>query len=95
MHHSSRLPLVRSRYVRHPATGAEVHGDIARFLAGDPSAGQFMTGGFPIYMFALPAAAMAIAHTARPENRKMVKGMMISVALTSFVRVTIAYGRSL
>lgn len=28
---------------------------------------------------------MAIAHTARPENRKMVKGMMISVALTSFV----------
>ncbi|MFJ6940327.1 PTS transporter subunit EIIC [Streptomyces sp. NPDC101132] len=86
MHHFfSFFPWFEAGSYTNPATGVEVHGDIARFLAGDPSAGQFMTGGFPIYMFALPAAAMAIAHTARPENRTVVRGMMISVALTSFV----------
>ncbi|MEU7067108.1 PTS transporter subunit EIIC [Streptomyces sp. NPDC046161] len=60
-------------------------GDIARFLAGDPNAGQFMTGFFPIMMFALPAACLAIVHCARPERRKVVGGMMVSLALTSFV----------
>ncbi|MFD7627834.1 PTS transporter subunit EIIC [Streptomyces sp. NPDC059851] len=60
-------------------------GDIARFLAGDPTAGQFMTGFFPIMMFALPAACLAIVHCARPERRKAVGGMMFSLALTSFV----------
>jgi PTS system N-acetylglucosamine-specific IIC component len=61
------------------------NGDIARFLAGDPTAGQFMTGFFPIMMFGLPAACLAIVHCARPERRKVVGGMMFSVALTSFV----------
>ncbi|MFE5088932.1 PTS transporter subunit EIIC [Streptomyces sp. NPDC056638] len=61
------------------------HGDIARFLAGDPQAGQFMTGFFPIMMFALPAACLAMVHCARPERRKVVGGMMFSLALTSFV----------
>ncbi|WP_026328748.1 PTS transporter subunit EIIC [Streptomyces sulphureus] len=65
--------------------GTEVHGDINRFLAGDPSAGQFLSGFFPIMMFALPAAALAITHAARPERRKEVGGLMLSVALTSFV----------
>ncbi|MEV8289321.1 MULTISPECIES: PTS transporter subunit EIIC [Streptomyces] len=60
-------------------------GDIARFLAGDPTAGQFMTGFFPIMMFALPAACLAIYHCARPERRKIVGGMMLSLALTAFV----------
>ncbi|MGW7361421.1 PTS transporter subunit EIIC [Streptomyces sp. NPDC054802] len=60
-------------------------GDIARFLEGDPTAGQFMTGFFPIMMFALPAACLAIVHCARPERRKVVGGMMFSLALTSFV----------
>ncbi|OIK23203.1 PTS transporter subunit EIIC [Streptomyces malaysiense] len=60
-------------------------GDIARFLAGDPTAGQFMTGFFPIMMFGLPAACLAIVHCARPERRKVVGGMMLSLALTSFV----------
>lgn len=44
-----------------------------------------MTGFFPIMMFALPAAALAITHCARPERRKVVGGMMMSLALTSFV----------
>ncbi|WP_329243666.1 PTS transporter subunit EIIC [Streptomyces canus] len=67
------------------AAGQVVHGDYSRFLAGDPTAGMFMSGFFPIMMFGLPAAAMAIAHTARPERRKAVTGMMVSLALTSFV----------
>ncbi len=67
------------------SSGEVVHGDIARFFAGDPSAGTFMTGFFPIMMFALPAAALAIWQEARPENRKVVGGVMLSVALTSFL----------
>jgi N-acetylglucosamine PTS system EIICBA or EIICB component len=62
-----------------------VHGDLNRFFAGDPSAGTFMTGFFPIMMFALPAAAMAIWHEARPAQRKVVGGIMLSTALTAFV----------
>ncbi|MFE5729456.1 PTS transporter subunit EIIC [Streptomyces sp. NPDC056528] len=65
--------------------GVDYHGDIARFLHGDPTAGQFMTGFFPIMMFALPAACLAITHCARPERRKVVGGMMFSLAATAFV----------
>ncbi|GAA2958021.1 PTS transporter subunit EIIC [Streptomyces enissocaesilis] len=65
--------------------GKVVQGDLTRFFAEDPSAGQFMSGFFPIMMFGLPAAALAIAHCARPERRKEVTGLMVSVALTSFV----------
>ena len=60
-------------------------GDIARFFAGDPSAGGYMTGFFPIMMFGLPAAAFAIIATAKPEKRKAVSGMFIGLALTSFL----------
>ncbi|MFE1315777.1 PTS transporter subunit EIIC [Streptomyces sp. NPDC058755] len=65
--------------------GKVVHGDINMFLAGDPNAGQFTSGFFPIMMFALPAAALAMTHCARPNRRKEVGGLMLSVALTSFV----------
>ncbi|MGP4008778.1 PTS transporter subunit EIIC [Streptomyces sp. 4N124] len=65
--------------------GEVVHGDINMFLAGDPDAGQFTSGFFPIMMFALPAAALAITHCAKPSRRKEVGGLMLSVALTSFV----------
>lgn len=44
-----------------------------------------MAGFYPIMMFGLPAAALAITHCARPEHRKRVAGLMFSVALTSFV----------
>jgi PTS system N-acetylglucosamine-specific IIC component len=60
-------------------------GDLHRFFAGDPHAGGFMTGFFPIMMFALPAACLAIIHTARPERRKAIAGIMGSAALTSFL----------
>ncbi|MBK3521210.1 MULTISPECIES: PTS transporter subunit EIIC [Streptomyces] len=65
--------------------GTVVHGDINMFLQGDPNAGQFTSGFFPVMMFALPAAALAITHCARPERRKETGGLMLSVALTSFV----------
>ena len=66
--------------------GGEVYrGDIARFLNGDPTAGAYMTGFFPIMMFALPAAALAIYHEATPGRRKLVGGVMLSAALTSFL----------
>jgi len=65
--------------------GVVYHGDIARFLHHDPTAGAFMTGFFPIMMFALPAAALAIWQEARPAHRKAVGGIMLSAALTSFL----------
>lgn len=67
------------------ADGEVWHGDIARFLHGDPTAGTFMTGFFPIMMFALPAAALAIVHTSKAKNRKVIAGIMGSAALVSFV----------
>jgi PTS system N-acetylglucosamine-specific IIC component len=67
------------------ADGTVANGDIFRFLAGDPTAGTFLTGFFPIMMFALPAAALAIIHTSKPKNRKVVAGIMGSAALVSFV----------
>lgn len=67
------------------ANGDVWHGDIARFLHGDPTAGTFMTGFFPIMMFALPAAALAIVHTSKAKNRKVVAGIMGSAALVSFI----------
>ncbi|WP_138735911.1 PTS transporter subunit EIIC [Modestobacter excelsi] len=62
-----------------------VHGDLNRFFEGDPTAGTFMTGFFPVMMFALPAAAIAIWHEAKPEQRKIVGGIMLSTALTAFL----------
>ena len=67
-----------------PATGNVVHGEIARFIAGDPTAGH-MTGGYLFKMWGLPAAAFAMWRAARPENRAKVGGIMISAALTSFL----------
>lgn len=67
------------------ASGKVWSGDIARFLHGDPTAGTFMTGFFPIMMFALPAAALAFVHTAKPGKRKVIAGIMGSAALVSFV----------
>ncbi|MFP7233072.1 glucose-specific PTS transporter subunit IIBC [Bacillus subtilis] len=68
-----------------PSTGSTVTGDLTRFFAGDPTAGRFMMGDFPYMIFCLPAVALAIIHTARPEKKKMISGVMISAALTSML----------
>ena len=60
-------------------------GDLGRFFAGDPNAGAFMSGFFPVMMFGLPAACLAMYHEARPERRKAVGGMLFSLAFTSFL----------
>jgi PTS system N-acetylglucosamine-specific IIC component len=62
-----------------------VTGDLKRFFAGDPAAGMFMAGFFPVMMFGLPAACLAMYHTARPERRRAVSGLLLSMALTSFL----------
>ena len=61
-----------------------MHGEIARFIAGDPTAGN-MTGGYLFKMWGLPAAALAMWRAARPEQRAKVGGIMISAALTAFL----------
>jgi len=68
-----------------PATGKEVVGDLNRFFAGDRTAGLFMTGWFPIMMFGLPAACLAMWKTAKGAGRRMVAGVLWTAALTSFV----------
>jgi PTS system D-glucosamine-specific IIC component len=65
--------------------GIVYKGDQARFFAGDPTAGTFMSGKFPFMIFGLPAAALAIYQEARPEKKKVVGGIMLSAALTSFL----------
>jgi PTS system N-acetylglucosamine-specific IIC component len=60
-------------------------GDLNRFFAGDPSAGAFMSGFFPVMMFGLPAACLAMYHAAEPKRRVAVAGLLMSLALTSFL----------
>ncbi|SDC56521.1 glucose-specific PTS transporter subunit IIBC [Shouchella lonarensis] len=72
------------------AAGDIVRGDQTIFFAqirdgAELTAGTFMAGKFPFMMFGLPAAALAIYHCARPENKKVVAGIMASAALTSFL----------
>jgi N-acetylglucosamine PTS system EIICBA or EIICB component len=62
-----------------------VTGDLKRFFAGDPSAGAFMAGFFPVMMFGLPAACLAMYHTALPDRRRAVGGLLGSIALTSIL----------
>ncbi|MGD6831144.1 glucose-specific PTS transporter subunit IIBC [Sutcliffiella halmapala] len=72
------------------AAGEIVRGDQRIFMeqvkdGAELTAGTFMTGKFPFMMFGLPAAALAIYHCARPEQKKYVAGIMGSAALTSFL----------
>ncbi|KZL22779.1 PTS glucose transporter subunit IIBC [Pseudovibrio sp. WM33] len=85
LHHIWNVPFFfeAGSYID-PATGQAVTGEIQRYLAGDPTAGN-MAGGYLFKMWGLPAAALAIWHCAKPENRTMVGGIMISAALTSFL----------
>lgn len=68
--------------------------DIPNFLAGQQSidagkavvgiTGRYQAGFFPIMMFGLPGAALAIYHCARPENRTKVAGLMLAAAFAAF-----------
>ncbi len=72
------------------AAGEIIRGDQLIFFAQlrdgvEITAGNFMAGEYPIMMFGLPAAALAMYHAAKPEKKKVVAGLMISAALTSFL----------
>ena len=60
-----------------------VHGDLTRYFAGDPTAGHFMAGFFPIMMFGLPAACLAMIRHARFS--KVAAGILLSAAFASFL----------
>jgi PTS system N-acetylglucosamine-specific IIC component len=64
---------------------AITRGDLNRFFAGDPSAGVYMAWAYPIFMFGLPGAALAMYFAAPKKNRSNVGGLLLSVALTSFL----------
>ena len=85
LHHIWNVPFFFEvgQYVD-PETGKIIRGEIYRFTAGDPTAGH-LAGGYLFKMWGLPAAALAMWRTARPENRAKVGGIMISAALTSFL----------
>lgn len=67
------------------AAGEIVKGDLSRFFAKDPSAGIFMAGFFPIMMFGLPAAGLAMIVTAKKHRRKATAGLIGGVAFTAFL----------
>ncbi|NDR58911.1 PTS transporter subunit EIIC [Aliiruegeria sabulilitoris] len=84
LHHIWNVPFFFEVGSYTTDSGDVVHGVINRYFAGDYEAG-ILGGAFIFKMFGLPAAAFAIIHTARPENRARVSGIMISAALTSFL----------
>jgi len=85
LHHIWNVPFFfQSGQYIDANTGKVLTGEIARYIGGDPSAGN-LAGGYLFKMWGLPAAAIAIWHSSKPENRKVVGGVMISAALTSFL----------
>ncbi|UOQ91728.1 N-acetylglucosamine-specific PTS transporter subunit IIBC [Halobacillus shinanisalinarum] len=66
-------------------SGEVVKGEINRFLNGDPEAGHFLAGFFPVMMFGLPAACLAMYAAAKKHRKAAVGGMLLSIALTAFL----------
>jgi PTS system N-acetylglucosamine-specific IIC component len=65
--------------------GKVVTGELTRFAAGDPTAGHLTSGFYPILMFGLPAAALAMIHVANKKQRKVAVGILAAAALTAFL----------
>lgn len=84
LHHIWNVPFFFEAGEYTNAAGQVIHGEIARYIAGDPTAGN-LAGGYMFKMYGLPAAAIAMWHAAKPENRAKVGGIMVSAALTSFL----------
>lgn len=62
------------------------YGELQNGLSISPSATAFLSQGkMPTFMFGLPAAALAMYHTAKPENRDKIKGLLISGFVATFV----------
>lgn len=84
LHHIWNVPFYFEMGSFTTAAGEVIRGDIPRFMKGDPTAG-ILGGGYLFKMWGLPGAAIAMWHTAKPERRAQVGGIMISAALTSFL----------
>ncbi|WP_035246090.1 PTS glucose transporter subunit IIBC [Desulfogranum mediterraneum] len=84
LHHIWNVPFFFELGSYTTPDGEVVRGVLNRFFAGDYQAG-ILGGGFVFKMFGLPAAALAIYHMAKPENRVKTGGIMMSAALTSFL----------
>jgi len=62
--------------------------DLNNFLSGNGTfgvTGQYMTGFFPIMMFGLLGASLAMYHTAKSKNKKIVAGLLLSACFASFL----------
>lgn len=84
LHHIWNVPFFFELGSYTTPDGEVVRGVINRFFAGDREAG-ILAGGFVFKMFGLPAAALAMYHMAKPENKVKTGGIMLSAALTSFL----------
>ncbi|OBA79822.1 PTS transporter subunit EIIC [Mycolicibacterium mucogenicum] len=65
--------------------GHVVTGELTRFAAGDPTAGILTSGFYPVLMFGLPAAALAMIHVANKKQRKVAVGILSAAALTALL----------
>ncbi|PJC84899.1 PTS glucose transporter subunit IIBC, partial [Vibrio sp. HA2012] len=84
LHHIWNAPFFYEVGQFTTAAGEAVTGEIPRYLAGDPTAGN-LAGGYMFKMFGLPAACLAMYVTAKPENKLKVASILGSAALTSFL----------
>jgi PTS system N-acetylglucosamine-specific IIC component len=65
--------------------GHVVTGELTRFAAGDPTAGILTSGFYPVLMFGLPAAALAMIHMANKKQKKVALGILSAAGLTAFL----------
>lgn len=72
-------------YGEYPTEDGSVSGELTRFYAGDETAGILTSGFFPILMFGLPAAALAMIHVAKPKQKKVAAGISGAAGLTAFL----------
>ncbi|CAL4323038.1 PTS glucose transporter subunit IIBC [Buchnera aphidicola] len=84
LHHIWNVPFQMQIGEYQNSLGQIFHGDIARYMAGDATAGN-LSGGFIFKMYGLPGAAIAIWHAANKENRAKIGSIMLSAALTAFL----------
>src|SRR5664279_4525141 len=81
---SVRDLCIHLRRLQTPA-GTPATGELSRFAAGDPSAGLLTSGFYPILMFGLPAAALAMIQLAKPRQKKLALGILGAAGLTAFL----------
>lgn len=65
--------------------GEVVTGELTRFAQGDPSAGLLTSGFYPVIMFGLPMAALAMIHMAKSSQRSVAFGILAAAGLTAFL----------